>query len=216
MIKLQRFIVNLFEENTYVLYDTDSRKAMVVDAGMMTAREREAFDSFIADNNLHISALVNTHMHLDHSFGIKHVKERYGVGLTAQAADSPLAASMSEQGKRFGMRLEGAADDAVTIDNAVSGDSSFTWDGMRVELIPVPGHTPGGMAIYIPELKILFSGDSLFAGGIGRTDLPGGNHRELVEAIRSRLLTLPPDTTVLPGHMGPTTIAAEKNNPYLA
>jgi len=213
MIKLQRFIVNLFEENTYVLYDTDSREALVVDPGMMTGQERDAFDSFIDDNSLHISAIVNTHMHLDHSFGINHVKERYGARLTAQHADADLAASLAGQGKRFGMRLDEEA--AVTIDNMVDGDSTLEWNGMRVELIAVPGHTRGGMAVYIPELNILFSGDSLFDGSIGRTDLPGGDHRLLVESIRNRLLTLPSDTTVLPGHMGPTTIGAEQKNPFL-
>lgn len=98
----------------------------------------------------------------------------------------------------------------------MDGDSSFDFDGHRVELIAVPGHTRGGMAIYIPDLKIVFSGDSLFGGAIGRTDLPGGDHRQLVESIRNRLLTLPDDTTVLPGHMEPTTIGDERrNNPYL-
>ena len=163
---------------------------------------------------LHISAIVNTHLHLDHSFGINHIKERYGAKLTAEKADADLAASLSAQAARFGIRLP--EDFGIDIDNTVDGDSSFDFDGHRVELIAVPGHTRGGMAIYIPDLKIVFSGDSLFGGAIGRTDLPGGDHRQLVESIRNRLLTLPDDTTVLPGHMEPTTIGDERrNNPYL-
>ena len=214
MMKIQRCIFNLFEENTYVLYDTESREAIVVDPGMSTERERDAFNDFIAENHLHISAIVNTHLHLDHSFGINHIKERYGAKLTAEKADADLAASLSAQAARFGIRLP--EDFGIDIDNTVDGDSSFDFDGHRVELIAVPGHTRGGMAIYIPDLKIVFSGDSLFGGAIGRTDLPGGDHRQLVESIRNRLLTLPDDTTVLPGHMEPTTIGDERrNNPYL-
>lgn len=214
MLTIKQFIFNPFGESTYVVFDQTSRQAIVVDPGMTNSAERAQFDRYIEDNGLSLTGIVNTHLHLDHCFGANYVKDKYGVPVKAHAADAPLGASVPLQARRFG--LGNVAAEGVTIDVPLADGDTVTLGDDKLEVIHVPGHSPGGIALYSPTGKFVIAGDSLFKGSIGRTDLEGGDHAMLVKAVTDRLLTLPDDTLVLSGHGEPTTIGREKlSNPYL-
>ena len=215
MLKIHRFIFNPFEENTYVLVDSQNKSAVVVDPGMWNNHEREAFDRFINDNGINITQIVNTHMHLDHCFGDNYVRDRYGVKINASAGDAYLGKSISEQARRFG--LSGMfPSDGVKADVYLEDGDTLKVGDSSLKVIAVPGHSPGGLALYCAKQGFVLTGDSLFEGSIGRTDLDGGDHATLVDAVSRRLLSLPGDTDVFPGHGPQTTISAEAlSNPYL-
>ena len=215
MLKIKQFAFNPFGENTYVLFDTETKDALVVDPGMTSPQEFSLFDSFIEQNGLKITQIVNTHLHLDHCFGDNYVRDRYGAKVYAHAADAPLGASLAMQARQFGMvPPEGSA--PVEIDVKLTDGDTLSLGSHKLTVIHVPGHSPGGIALYCPEGRFAFVGDSIFCGSIGRTDLPGGSHEELLSNLRGKILTLPDDTTLLTGHDRATTVAREKaGNPYL-
>lgn len=212
MLEISKLEFNPFGENTYLLIDSATKDAAVLDPGMFNAREEEAFDKAVADSGAKLTQIINTHMHLDHCFGANHVKQAYGAPLKANPGDARLGLTISEQMSKFGMR--GAR--PVEIDVPLSDGDVISIGESRLQVIHVPGHSEGGIALYYKEGNVLFSGDSLFRGSVGRTDLLGGNHSQLIASINSKLLTLPADTIVLPGHGGPTTIGQERaSNPFL-
>lgn len=211
MFKISHIAVNPFEENTFILVDEATKDAIVIDPGMFYPEEIKAFDKLVKDQGLHLTQIVNTHLHLDHCFGLNYVKDKYGVDLAANAEDAELGRSVAKQEARFGMHRNPKP---VEIDVPLKDGDIITVGESRLQVITVPGHTPGGIALYCPEQKFVITGDSLFQGSIGRTDL-GGNEATLKNAIRTKLLTLPPDTIVIPGHGPTTTIAAELHNPYV-
>lgn len=213
MLQIKPFEFNPFGEITYLVYDSATRDAIVVDPGMGESEENRLFDEFVSRNGLTLRGIVNTHMHLDHCFGANYVKDKYGVPVNAHVADAFLGSNIDDQARKFGIRLRGKD---VMIDAPLAdGDTISVGEG-TLEVIHTPGHSPGGICLYCKEGNFLLSGDTLFQGSIGRTDLPGGDYNRLINSIRTRLLTLPPDTIVLPGHGAPTTIAQEKAaNPFL-
>lgn len=214
MIKVKQFEFNLFGVNTYVLWDADTLQAAVVDPGMSDPDECRTLSDFIELQRLQVVMLVNTHLHIDHTLGNDYVKERYDVGLTAHPADAPLGAGRAEQARMF--RLAGAPLTPVTIDVPVKQGDKLYLGQSSLEVLEVPGHSPGSIALYSEADGFVITGDALFRGSIGRTDLPGGDHATLVGAITSRLLSLPGTTMVYPGHGPVTTIATEaRSNPYL-
>jgi len=213
MLRIKQFIFNPFDESTYLIIDEDSDDAIVVDPGMAIVAELDRFDEFIEENKLNIKGIINTHLHLDHCFGANHVKERYGVKMSAHQADAPLGKSVAEQARRFGMRIDAAA---VDIDVPLGDGDIVELGNEKLEVIHTPGHTPGGICFYCRSGRFLIAGDTLFKGSIGRTDLVGGSHSQLVDSVNGRLFTLPGDTLVLPGHGPSTTISAEKStNPFV-
>lgn len=153
-------------------------------------------------------------MHLDHCFGANAVSRRYGAPIAASAADAILGVSIVGQATRFGIYLP--EDEAVRASVELSDGDNVAFGAQTLKVIAVPGHSMGGIALYSAEGNVVFTGDSLFNRSIGRTDLPGGNARQLVESVRTKLLTLPDSTLVLPGHGPSTTIADERlYNPYV-
>lgn len=212
-MKITRFVFNMFGENTYVVFDERSGDAAIIDPGMLNPREEEAISKYLQEKRLVIRHLINTHLHLDHIFGVNFIKDRYGVGLEAGADDEPLLADLNGSALRFGIRRDF---DKVDLDTRLKAGEQIYIGDEYLEVISVPGHTRGGIALYAPQSKVVFTGDSLFQGSVGRTDLPGGDHATLIKSIREHLLTLPDDTMVLPGHGDATTIGQEKaTNPYL-
>lgn len=212
-MKVSRFVFNMFGINTYVMWDPESREAAIVDPGMIDEREREALDSFIERNNLKVTQLINTHAHLDHIFGNAYIKDKYGLKIQGEPSDTFLAETLPEQAARFGLRIPLQPSG---IEVALHDGDSFRLGDEMVEVIGVPGHSPGSIALYCPLSGFVITGDALFQGSIGRTDLPRGDYDTLVRSIREKLLTLPDDTVVLPGHGGETTVAHEKKtNPFI-
>lgn len=214
MLKVKQFVFNPFGVNTFVISDSDTSEAMVIDPGMTSAHEQKLFDDYIAANNLRITQIVNTHLHLDHCFGYNYVRNKYGVKVAAHADDAPLGASLQRQAAQFGMMWPDNT--PVSIDVPLKDGDKITLGAYTFTVLHVPGHSPGGIALYCPEGKLAIVGDSIFRGAIGRTDLPGGNHATLIASLKNKILTMPDDTNLLPGHDQFTTVAQEKaHNPYL-
>ncbi|MDE7443114.1 MAG: MBL fold metallo-hydrolase [Muribaculaceae bacterium] len=212
-MNIKSFKFNMFGLNTYVVWDIATRKAMIIDPGMINEAEEHKLDTYIKDNNIEVTHLVNTHLHLDHTFGNDHVKRKYALPLQAHEADAPLGLTRAEQCRRFGLR--GNAD-PVIIDKKLSEGDLITLGNTKFEVLHIPGHSPGSIVLYDSADSCIFVGDVLFQRSIGRTDLPGGNHVQLINGIRSKLLTLPPDTIVYPGHGPATTIGEELyGNPFV-
>lgn len=211
-MKISRFVFNMFGINTYVMWDEESRETAIIDPGMIDNEERKAIDSFIERNGLKVTQLLNTHMHLDHIFGNSYVRNKYGLDIKAHLDDNFLGLTLNDQASRFHLPLK--LTDAGLDVELHDGDRIFLGKE-HVDVLAVPGHSPGSIAFYCPESGFVITGDALFKGSIGRTDLPKGNHKQLIDSIAKKLLTLPPNTVVLPGHGPETTIGYEmEHNPY--
>lgn len=213
MIRIKQFTFNAFGESTFVAYDTASREAAIIDPGISNRAEEERLANFIEQEHLTVKYLINTHLHIDHAMGDQQIKNRYGVGVTASGDDAYLGAIIAQQAQMFGLpyKLE-----PLRIDNEVKEGDRLTLGDNTMEVIHVPGHSQGSIALYAPGSNWVIVGDALFKGSIGRTDLPGGDHKTLIDSIRQKLMTLPEETIVLPGHGPYTTIGEElKSNPYI-
>lgn len=208
-MRIARFIFNMFGINTYVMWNPDTLEAAVIDPGMIDDRERTVIDKFIADNNLRVTLLLNTHLHLDHIFGNTHIRDCYGVPVRAGKADEFLALTLPEQARRFHLPIK---TEAHGIDIELCDGDTICLGNEPIKVIAVPGHSPGSVAFYCPESGFVVTGDALFEGSVGRTDLPGGDFDTLISSIRRQLLSLPPHTVVLPGHGNQTSIAREKQH----
>lgn len=212
-MKVAKFAFSLFGVNTYAVYDPATLKCAIIDPGMIDAEEEEALVNFVKRNNLTVTHVINTHLHIDHAIGDGFAAKAFGAPVLAHEADMFLGDRMQRQAEEFGI--------AARVDNV--SVTSYLTDGEKIrigdgtlEIIHVPGHSPGGIALYDPEGGFVISGDSLFAGSVGRADLPGGDMRTLLDAIERKLFTLPGSTVVYPGHGPATTIAREKaSNPFL-
>lgn len=213
-MKLARFEFNFFGVNTYVAWCSDTHEAAIIDPGMMSAAEQQRLDEYIRSNDLKITHLLNTHLHIDHALGNGYASGRYSVGTEAHPSDAGLGLSIAEQAAMF--HLPVAMPAPVTISTPLSDNDRITIGNEYFDVIHIPGHTQGSVAFYNPADGFLLSGDALFRESIGRTDLPGGNHTQLLESISTRLLTLPHHTTVYPGHGPETNVEHElKYNPWL-
>lgn len=213
MISIKTFVVNFVEENCYILWD-DTREAVIVDCGTYKEEEKEEIRRCIEENRLKPRHLLNTHGHFDHIFGNDFICKTYGLHpqMSREEAETySLAALHMRQFIRRELPLEIPA-----IGNYLQEGDEIPFGTHSLKVISTPGHTPGGICFYLEEEKILLSGDSLFLHCIGRCDLPGGNEVSLVRSLREKILTLPPETKVLPGHGPQTTVGEERiGNPYL-
>ncbi len=216
MLQIKTFTFNDFQENTYLLYD-ESKECIIIDPGCYHASERDALTDFITDKKLKPVRLLNTHCHLDHVFGNAFVAEKYNLGLEIHAKDLPMLQAYASVCARWGVLLD-------TISGKQPVPSRFMEDGETItfgknaslEVVFVPGHSPGSVAFFCKEQNFAIAGDVLFYGSIGRTDLPGGNHATLIESIKTRIFPLGDAVTVYSGHGMKTSVGFEKrNNPFL-
>lgn len=212
-MEIKRFEFNCFGENTYVIWNKASGEGAIVDPGMSNPAEVDELEQFISHNGILIKYLLLTHIHIDHTFGIDALKEKYDVKLLAHKSDMPLAQTRAQQAKMFHLPLELGP---VDVDRFIDDGDELALGTEVIEIIHTPGHSQGGVCFYVPDSGFVLTGDTLFRGSIGRTDLPGGNQRQLIIAIKTKLMSLPPATIVYPGHGPATTISAEiKQNPFL-
>ncbi len=207
------FIFNPFQENTYVLFD-ETNTCAIIDAGNLLTEENKVLDNFIAENNFQVEYLLNTHNHLDHIFGAKHFVDKYNVKMASHSDDLFWINNFVEHSRNYGIQI---TEPAPKPDILLNDGDVITFGNTELQVIHLPGHSPGGVAFYNEKQGILFSGDSLFNSSIGRTDLPMGDYDSLISAIKEKLFVLPDDTQVFPGHGGQTTIGKEKmSNPFLS
>lgn len=198
------------QTNAYLVSDPDTRQALLVDApeGVWAA-----IAPILEAGDLQLEGCLLTHAHFDHVLGAAELNTR-GVPLFLHQEDRSLLEHLSEQMRFFGLPGQ---PQAVTIDRWLEDGECLTLLGAEVELRRVPGHAPGNIVAYFAEAGIAFTGDALFAGGVGRTDLPGGSFAVLEEAIRRQIYTLPPATRLYPGHGPATSVEAEmRSNPFVS
>lgn len=212
MLKLHHFTFNPFSENTYLIYNA-ARQCWIVDPGMSNAEEESQFFDFIEAERLVPVAILNTHAHLDHIFGVQACKTRYGIPFSIHAAEEIVLKNAPMSAAMFGFQFS----DVPQQDGFIKeGKLLPLGDEDVVDVLLTPGHSPGSVCFYSEKDGWIIGGDVLFAGSIGRTDLPGGNHATLLESIRTQLLPLPDEVRVYPGHGPATTIGAERRgNPWL-
>ena len=210
MIQIHSFVFSPFLENTYLVYD-ETKNCLVIDPGCYEREEKEELKTFIEDNQLNVTMLINTHCHLDHVFGNQFVKDTYDVDLWIHELESVQLKSVPVYAPTFGIvNCQESQEDHYLKegDNVSFGES-------QLEILFVPGHAPGHIALVNRDEKICISGDVLFKRSIGRTDLPGGDYNTLEKSVREVLYKLPEDVMVYPGHGESTTIGDEKReNPF--
>lgn len=211
MLRLETFTFNPFQENTYLLIN-EKNHCWIIDPGMYDSSETKMFIDHIDQNSLTPQAILNTHTHIDHIFGVDALKNRYGIPFSFHEKDMPVWNGAVGSAMLFGFDFFSKAPIA---DHFIrEGIIELGTDKIAVKL--TPGHSPGSVSFYSPGHGWVISGDALFNGSIGRTDLPGGNFEVLINSIHTQLFSLPDETVVYPGHGPATTIGNEKQyNPFL-
>ena len=211
MIKVEKFEVNPLRENSFVLSD-ESGECVFVDPGFFYREERREIKEYIADNKLKPIKIINTHCHFDHIMGVEFIRNEYKIPLCAHADDAFWINKASEQGQMFGFDMKPVA----PIDYFLNEKETLTFGDSLLEIIHIPGHSPGHIVFYNNENNFLIAGDVLFYGSSGRSDLPGGDHETLISNIKNKLFQLPGNTKVFCGHGPETTLGFEKStNPFL-
>ena len=211
-MKIARLIFNPIQENTYIIWD-DTLEAAVIDAGNMNERDNEVLAKFIADNGLKPKYALNTHGHFDHLLGVDFLREKYGAQLAMSSKDEFLLKGASVSAELFGVKAD-ALPEAIDVD--LEGKESIKFGNTELKIIPTPGHTPGHVAFFEPESKVLFTGDTLFRESIGRTDLPGGDYSWIMRSIIENILPLGDDVKIYPGHGETSDLGHESMyNPFV-
>jgi hydroxyacylglutathione hydrolase len=205
---LETFPVGPLQCNCTILGDEEAGEAIVIDPGDEISR----IQSRLTELGLKLRQILITHAHIDHIGGAVKLKRLTGAPILMNENDLTMLGMMDVQAGWLGMPTpEVASPDAALTDGLKVG-----LDRYPAQVLHTPGHTQGSVCLHFAPLKMVFAGDTLFAGSIGRTDLPGGNSRQILDSIRTSLLTLPEETRVIPGHGSDTTIGAEREtNPFL-
>jgi hydroxyacylglutathione hydrolase len=213
MIDIHFFTFNAFQENTYIVYDKETKDCFIIDPGCGTGAEEKEMVDFIELNKLLPKRLINTHCHIDHVLGNLFVAEKYGLELEAHQLEIPVLQSGEQVSKMYGIPYKGSP----KISSFLEEGEQLELGGNRLDILLTPGHSPGSISFYAKESKWVISGDVLFMNSIGRTDLPGGDYNTLIGSIAANLLPLPDDVKVYSGHGPSTTIGHERStNPFLA
>jgi glyoxylase-like metal-dependent hydrolase (beta-lactamase superfamily II) len=203
---VKRLVVGLLQVNCFVVFDQISKEAIIIDPG---GGAREIL-KFVEKNNLKIKYIVNTHGHLDHTYDNRKIKEATGAPLLIHKLDAEMLTSPA---KNFSLVM-GIIFKSPPADKLLNEGDIIEFGNISLKVLNTPGHTPGGISLFTD--KVVFVGDTLFTGSVGRTDLPGGSMEELLKGIKEKLLILPDDTIVHPGHGPSTTIGRERNsNPFI-
>ena len=202
--------------NCSILGDETSHEAIVVDPGDDIPR----IMALIARHNLTVKQILITHAHIDHIAGAHQLKQLTGAPILYNQSDLPLVKMMGIQAAWLGIPTPTVSNPDDALDEGkiitIGASPELSRSGLTGSILHTPGHTEGSVCLYLPGQTLLLAGDTLFAGSVGRTDLPGGNTRKLLTSIHERLLTLPDEVTVIPGHGPRTTIGAERDsNPFL-
>ena len=194
--------------NCSVIGDEASRQGMVIDPG----DDIEAVLAIVNKHNLKVKQIVITHAHIDHVGGAMKLRQATGAPILLNENDYALLKMMDIQAAWVGMQSPGK----VEIDQSIGEQETIQAGPLLANVIHTPGHTEGSICLYFPAEKMLIAGDTLFAGSIGRTDLPGGSFDKIMRSLQEKVLSVPDETTVVPGHGPITTIAAEREtNPFL-
>lgn len=210
MIHIQVFSFNPFSENTYVLYN-DAGSAFIIDPGNFFPEETAHLFRFIEEKSLKVKKILLTHAHIDHVLGLQKVYDEYGVAVHIHALEQEILDRNPTDALRFGFQFEPFSGEVITIQEP----DVLYLDETLFTLLHLPGHSPGSIGYYCASQGFIISGDVLFQGSIGRTDLYKGDHQQLLDSINTKLFTLPDHTLVCPGHGNHTRIDIERStNPF--
>ena len=212
MLNVKKFTFNPFSENTYVVTD-EFKNAVIIDPGCYYKAEQNELDSYVLKNNLKLKSILHTHSHLDHMFGTAYLADKYNLDLWICKEDLVTYQSYEKVCEVYGVPITFSPNPTPKFFDL---KQLIQIEGIKFEILFVPGHSPGHVAFYNKENNFLINGDCLFENSIGRTDLPGGNHQQLIDSIKNEIFILPDETLVYCGHGNETTIKAEKSfNPFL-
>lgn len=212
MLNIQKFVCNMFEENCYVVND-ETAECVIIDCGAFYEEEKKAVAKYINDKKLTPKHLLCTHAHIDHNFGNQSILDRFGLNPEVCINDKVLMDKLRDQAQAFiGLNYE---ENIPGVKRYLSDNGTITFGNHSLKVISTPGHTPGSVFFYCEQESVAFSGDTLFQMSIGRTDFELGDYNEIISSLRKIKTSLPPDTVILPGHGGKTTLDEElKYNPY--
>lgn len=207
-MKIKKYVVGMIGTNCYLVINEETKETVMVDPGAYPAKVKNA----VKEQGLKLKAVLLTHAHFDHIMGLSDVMEDVKVPVYVEEADLPMMtdgeSNLSSTYVRGGYRFEEAV--------PVGDGQQLEIAGFQFRVIHTPGHTPGGCCYYMEQEGVLFSGDTLFQTSVGRSDFPGGSASALVRSVKEKLLVLPEETHVYPGHMEETTIGYEKlHNPFI-
>ncbi|MCD6067552.1 MAG: metallo-beta-lactamase [Bacteroidetes bacterium] len=210
-MQLHSFTFGPFQENTFVLYD-ESNECVIVDPGCYSSEEKNALKEFVSQNGLKPVMLLNTHCHVDHVAGNAFVFDTWGLKPIVHKDDMPVLDSQQRVSDMYGLPCELSP----RPEKFMNEGDVLSFGTTSLEVIHTPGHAPGHVVFLHKASNTLINGDVLFNGSIGRTDLPLGNHEQLLESIRTKIYTLPDETIVYCGHGPSTTVGKEKlHNPFV-
>ena len=206
-MKIERFVLGPIETNCYVVVNEDTKECFAVDMAYCP----KAYVDHIREQGYQMKALFLTHGHFDHIMAADAVRDKYGVKVYASCDEkNTLEQPHINLGEAYGLKL------SVKADVWHKDGEILKLAGFDIEALHTPGHTEGGSCYYIREIGVIFSGDTLFCGSVGRTDFPGGSMSEIVRSIKEKVMVLPDDTKVYPGHGEGTSVGYEReNNPFL-
>ena len=211
MLKIKSFEFNPVQENTYVIYN-GFNDCIIIDPGCYFDEEKDRLIAFLDAEKLRPVMLVNTHCHLDHVFGNKLLAEKYGLTLQIHETEKAVLDFAPASGLMYSLPFDNYSGDLIFIKEG----EKLTLGEDELEILFTPGHSPGSLSFYCEKDKFVIAGDVLFKNSIGRSDLPGGDHEQLLHSIRKKLMVLPDEIKVYSGHGPVTTIGEERlSNPFL-
>ncbi|MCQ4035438.1 MBL fold metallo-hydrolase [Kaistella montana] len=210
MLHIKSFAFNPFSENTYVVFN-ENKNAYLIDPGNFSDAETAVLKQFIEDQGLKIQNILLTHAHIDHVLGLQEMYNKYQVSVLLHEIEKEILDRNPMDANRFGFFFKPFEGEIQFIKE----NENLKLDEDILKILHVPGHSPGSIAFYSETDKLMISGDVLFEGSIGRTDLYKGNHEQLIESIQTKLFVLDDETKVYSGHGNPTMIGFEKTyNPF--
>ena len=210
MLHIKSFAFNPFSENTYIIFN-ENKNAFIIDPGDFSEVENNILNQFIVDNELKVQNILLTHAHIDHVLGLQKAFDKYKVPILMHELEKEILDRNPMDANRFGFFFKPFEGEISYLNE----NEIISVDEDEFKILHVPGHSPGHIAFYSEAQKFIISGDVLFEGSIGRTDLYKGDAQELLKSIREKLFVLEDETKVYNGHGNPTTVGFEKSyNPF--